>query len=89
MPEEHTNSEVAQRLGDVVDGKDLRRMLRPLIVGALQSCIHAHGPITHKWVPSATKRIVTQISSRLKVERRNNDIAAMCQTRSFHQKPRD
>lgn len=77
-----SDGEVATELRERLHGKDLRRMLQPVIVGALRDCIQAHGPITHRWLQSAAKRINTQIRSRLKSERCNRDEAAIHQARS-------
>ena len=82
MSEEQVNGEVAMRLGDVLSDKDMRQLIGPIVIGALRQCIHVHGPITRRWVYSASKRVVTQITGRLKSERLNGDYAAIHQTRS-------
>lgn len=40
-----------------------RRRLERLVAGALRSTIDAHGPITRKWIGSATKRVVSTLEA--------------------------
>jgi hypothetical protein len=64
-----------------VEHYDLRRMLRPLIKGCLQHCIHEHGPITRDFVDSATKRILNGIAAHGRHVRLSNDQDALHQLR--------
>ena len=36
-------------------------LFKSSIMGALNNCIDAHGPITRRWVDSAAKRIIAQM----------------------------
>lgn len=40
-----------------------RDKVERMISGSLRSCIHSHGPITHEWIGSATKRIYSQLKA--------------------------
>lgn len=41
----------------------MRERTERVVRGALQACIHDHGPITHVTVDSAVKRVVNQMLS--------------------------
>jgi hypothetical protein len=42
-----------------------------VVIGALRSCIHDHGPITPEWIGSAAKRVVGNLKNLAPQEGKN------------------